>query len=50
MVLKNELTKMAVSCIGVKENTAKRKASEIYYKYESLFYYSNTEKIFTKKL
>jgi hypothetical protein len=39
-----ELKKMAVSCIGVKEDTAKRKASNIIKKYDEIISYSKDDK------
>ena len=39
-----ELKTMAVSCIGVKESTAKKKASLIFKKYEDLLSYSKSDK------
>ena len=39
-----ELQDMAVSCIGLKENTAKKKVSEIMRKYDEIIYDSKEEK------
>ena len=39
-----ELKNMAVSCIGLKENTAKKKVSEIMRKYDEIISYSKEEK------
>jgi DNA-binding LytR/AlgR family response regulator len=39
-----ELKKMAVSCIGVKEDTAKKKASNIFKKYDEILAYSKSDK------
>ena len=39
-----ELKNMAVSCIGLKENTAKKKVSEIMRKYDEIIYDSKEEK------
>jgi hypothetical protein len=39
-----ELQDMAVSCIGLKENTAKKKVSEIMRKYDEIISYSKEEK------
>lgn len=44
-----ELQDMAVSCIGLKENTAKKKVSKIIEKYEEIISYSKTDKHYVAK-
>jgi hypothetical protein len=45
-----ELKTMAVSCIGVKEATAKKKASDIYKKYSGIISYTEEHKDEYKEL
>jgi len=44
-----ELKDMAVSCIGLKENTAKRKVSKIMEKYDEIISHSKRDKDYDKK-
>ena len=44
-----ELQDMAVSCIGLKENTAKRKVSKIMEKYDEIISYSKEDRDYIKK-
>ena len=44
-----ELKTMAVSCIGLKEDTAKRKASNIFKKYDEILSYSKSDKEYYEK-
>lgn len=44
-----ELKTMAVSCIGVKEDTAKKKASKIFKKYYEILAYSKSDKEYYEK-
>ncbi len=44
-----EIQIMAVSCIGVKERTAKKKASNIFKKYEEIIAYSEEDKDWYEK-
>jgi len=44
-----ELQDMAVSCIGLKENTAKRKVSKIMEKYDEIIFYSKSDRDYIKK-
>lgn len=44
-----ELKTMAVSCIGVKEDTAKKKASNIFKKYSEIISYSKSDKEYYEK-
>ena len=44
-----ELKTMAVSCIGVKEDTAKKKASNIFKKYDEILAYSKSDKEYYEK-
>jgi hypothetical protein len=46
---KEELNDMAVSCIGLKENTAKSKVSKIIKKYDEIIYYSKRDRDYDKK-
>lgn len=46
---KKELKTMAVSCIGVKEDTAKKKASNIFKKYDEILAYSKSNKEYYEK-
>lgn len=47
--LKDELEKMAISCIGVKEATAKNKASKIFKKYSDIISYSSSDHNYYEK-
>lgn len=44
-----ELKLMAVSCIGIKEDTAKKKASNIFKKYDEIIEYSKSNKEYYEK-
>jgi len=44
-----ELKEMAVNCIGIKPDTAKKKASTIFKKYESIIEYSASHKEYYEK-
>jgi len=44
-----ELQDMAVSCIGLKENTAKRRVSKIMEKYDEIISYSKKDRDYIKK-
>ncbi len=46
---KDELRAMAVSCIGVKETTAKKKASALFKKYDEIIAWSKTDNDFYKE-
>ena len=45
----DELKAMAVSCVGLKPDTAKKKASNLFKKYEDIIEYSSSQKGYYEK-